>query len=100
MAPTSRARPVTQRPGRFADLDLPATAKSLLSSLAHPAKGQPSLLYDPPYTHQATALEATMSDGMSLVITTGTGSGKTESFLLPILARLAIEAEVNPSLLL
>jgi hypothetical protein len=34
---------------------------------------------------------------MSLVITTGTGSGKTESFLLPILAKLAIEAEGNPS---
>ena len=29
---------------------------------------------------------------MSLAITTGTGSGKTESFLLPMLAKLATEA--------
>ena len=60
----------------------------MLNSLAHPAQGQSSLLYDPPYTHQATALEATIRDGKSLVVTTGTGSGKTESFLLPILGKL------------
>ena len=80
----------------FADLDIPGVAKSLLSSLAQPAHGQSALLHDPPYEHQATALEATLRDGMSLVITTGTGSGKTESFLLPILAQLAAEAEGNP----
>lgn len=80
----------------FADLDIPEVAKSLLSSLAHPTHGQSSLLYDPPYEHQATALEATLRDGMSLVITTGTGSGKTESFLLPALGKLATEAEGNP----
>ena len=33
----------------FADLDIPEVAKSLLSSLAHPAHGQSSLLFDPPY---------------------------------------------------
>ena len=44
------------------------------------------LLYDPPHTHQAEALEWTSRDGKSLAITTGTGSGKTESFLLPMLA--------------
>ncbi len=36
---------------------------------------------------------------MSLVITTGTGSGKTESFLLPIMAKLAIEAQAHPPVL-
>src|SRR5713226_8220189 len=41
----------------FAELDIPRTAKSLLTSLAHPAAGQSSLLYDPPYTRQPTALE-------------------------------------------
>ena len=80
----------------FTDLDIPGVAKSLLRSLAHPGHSQPALLYDPPYEHQATALETTLRDGMSLVITTGTGSGKTESFLLPILAQLAAEAEGNP----
>src|SRR5438067_4151539 len=34
---------------------------------------------------------------MSLVITTGTGSGKTEAFLLPILAKLATEAHDRPA---
>jgi len=80
----------------FSELDIPETAKALFTSLAHPIAGQSSLLFDPPYTHQATALEATTRDGMSLVITTGTGSGKTESFLLPILAKLAAEAEGRP----
>ena len=80
----------------FAELDIPETAKTLFNSMAHPAQGQSSLLYDPPYTHQATALEATIRDGRSLVVTTGTGSGKTESFLLPILGKLAIEAQARP----
>ena len=81
----------------FAELDIPAPAKLLFDALAHPLQGRPALLYDPPYTHQATALEATTRDGMSLVVTTGTGSGKTESFLLPILAKLAAEAEGRPA---
>ena len=33
-----------------------------------------------------------MRDHKNLMIMTGTGSGKTESFLLPILGKLAIEA--------
>lgn len=49
--------------------------------------------------HQARALELSLSDPASgpinPVITTGTGSGKTESFLLPIFARLLREAEQN-----
>ncbi len=81
---------------QFGDLDIPASAKSLFEVMARPAQGWPQLLYDPPYVHQATALEATARDGRSLVITTGTGSGKTESFLLPILAKLASEAEGRP----
>jgi ATP-dependent helicase YprA (DUF1998 family) len=81
---------------RFADLDIPAPAISLFDAMAHRGNGQSPLVYDPPYAHQATALEATTRGGMSLVITTGTGSGKTESFLLPILAKLATEAEGNP----
>lgn len=46
--------------------------------------------------HQAQALEATFkvgaAEGRNPVITSGTGSGKTESFLLPVMLRLASEA--------
>ena len=77
----------------FADLDIPAAAKALFAEMTRPAAGEEPLLHDPPYTHQAGAVEATTRDRLSLVITTGTGSGKTESFLLPILAKLAIESQ-------
>lgn len=47
--------------------------------------------------HQARALNASISDKSSVapnvVVTAGTGSGKTECFLLPILARLLSESE-------
>lgn len=47
-------------------------------------------------SHQAEALAAVFrrgdSQGRNPVITSGTGSGKTESFLLPVLMRLAIES--------
>lgn len=42
------------------------------------------------YSHQAKMLKAAIS-GNNCIITSGTGSGKTESFLLPLLAQLAKE---------
>lgn len=72
----------------FADLSIPSEVSSLLCEL-----GQEGLLYDPPYEHQALALEAVLTPPFrDLVVTTGTGSGKTETFLLPILGHLANEA--------
>lgn len=44
----------------------------------------------PLYTHQFEMMVRAIC-GESLVITAGTGSGKTESFLLPIFARLVME---------
>ncbi|MCD9198337.1 DEAD/DEAH box helicase [Aeromicrobium wangtongii] len=41
--------------------------------------------------HQADALTLSMADKYP-VVTSGTGSGKTESFMLPVLARLMLEA--------
>ena len=44
------------------------------------------------YRHQEAALELGQSAGRNLVITAGTGSGKTESFLLPLFSRLVAES--------
>lgn len=45
-----------------------------------------------PYSHQAQMLERGISPGRPGIVTSGTGSGKTESFMLPILAALSNEA--------
>ncbi|MGH9791857.1 MAG: DEAD/DEAH box helicase, partial [Candidatus Acidiferrales bacterium] len=45
----------------------------------------------PLYTHQADAIEAVVTKAQHVVVATGTGSGKTESFLVPILYGLLTE---------
>ena len=53
--------------------------------------GSPALPLDRPlYVHQEQALRKAAS-GRNLVVATGTGSGKTESFLLPVLSALTAE---------
>lgn len=47
------------------------------------------------YLHQQTMLKNAM-EGKHCVVVTGTGSGKTESFLLPVIANIVREA-TNPS---
>jgi len=81
----------------FASLDLDKDVGAFLSGLAGKDAGR--LLFDPPYQHQARALELAMAGvagGTGIVVTSGTGSGKTESFLIPVLARLADEAIHRP----
>jgi len=45
-------------------------------------------------SHQGSSLKTALSGGPQLhpVVTAGTGSGKTESFLLPVLARICLES--------
>lgn len=45
------------------------------------------------YRHQEKALRKVAESNRNLVVSTGTGSGKTESFLIPILRYLSIEAQ-------
>ncbi len=45
-----------------------------------------------PYEHQQRAFEQSVLNGRDVVVTTGTGSGKTECFLLPIIAALVRES--------
>jgi DEAD/DEAH box helicase domain-containing protein len=45
-----------------------------------------------PYLHQAETLKRGILSGHPTIVTSGTGSGKTEAFLLPVFAALAREA--------
>ncbi|MGW3743017.1 DEAD/DEAH box helicase [Streptomyces sp. NPDC005146] len=45
------------------------------------------------HSHQHQSLVAAVRDGKDVVITAGTGSGKTESFMAPVLAELVRESE-------
>ena len=46
----------------------------------------------PLYTHQEEALLSSFGDAPNLLVASGTGSGKTEAFVLPILAKILKEA--------
>lgn len=51
-------------------------------------------VFPSPFAHQIKALESAVA-GKDLFVSTGTGSGKTECFMWPILAKLASEAKVS-----
>ncbi len=53
------------------------------------------MTYASPYVHQLNSLESSLA-GDDVIITTGTGSGKTEALLLPIIARLVGESGAWP----
>src|SRR4051812_48888132 len=56
------------------------------------ALARSGLVQDSPlYRHQATMLQKSLT-GENCVVTAGTGSGKTESFLLPLFAYLVQES--------
>ena len=48
-------------------------------------------VFPSPFAHQISALEAA-TRGENLFVSTGTGSGKTECFMWPLLAKMAAEA--------
>ena len=76
------------KPGRkLADLHVPSPLRKLLVEMGKQKLG----VFDPLYDHQSRALETFFQDGKDLVVSTGTGSGKTEIFLYAILGKLALE---------
>ncbi len=77
----------------YRELPLPVLFTDALTEMSNwPSAPLPSLLYQ----HQAKALEAFFQEERDLIIVTGTGSGKTETFLLPILLRSIAEAQERP----
>ncbi len=52
-------------------------------------------VYPAPFCHQISALEAAYT-GQDLFVSTGTGSGKTECFMWPLIAKQADEARNSP----
>lgn len=89
--PFVESTPVYELGAAYAALDLPQQVKDCLTQLTALEVG----LYARPYVHQATALEAFFTRGTDLIVATGTGSGKTESFLMPIIGQLVVEAARN-----
>ena len=66
--------------------DLPNIAQGLL--------GDPDIRL---WKHQWESVRTVLEDKRDLVVTTGTGSGKTECFLIPVLAELARESAEWPA---
>ena len=76
----------------YTELAIPIAVKNVLTRLSELDVG----IFSRPYVHQATSLEAFFSRRKDLIVATGTGSGKTESFLMPIIGQLTMEAEARP----
>lgn len=91
--PYVEATPVYKISDPYEKLPIPRPAIEALTALAALDVG----LYPRPYEHQAQALTSFLGEeAADLVIATGTGSGKTESFLMPIVGQLAIERAARP----
>ncbi|MEO3768274.1 DEAD/DEAH box helicase [Streptomyces sp. B5E4] len=89
-------RPLLEVRPRYVQMDA-GIAESVRAAGAHPDLAELvelGLLQDVPslYEHQHRTLVAASRDGRDVVVTAGTGSGKTESFMLPILADLVRES--------
>ena len=77
----------------YHQLHIPQPAREILTL----ASNRPNVgIYPEPYLHQADALETFLGGDEEIIVTTGTGSGKTESFLMPILGALAVESVQRP----
>jgi ATP-dependent helicase YprA (DUF1998 family) len=74
------------------DLDIPSGIKAALLRYVGRAGG----FFNPPFEHQSEALERFFRDSLDIVIATGTGSGKTEAFFMPIIGALEQEIDERP----
>jgi hypothetical protein len=96
--PYLESTPRYQSGNAFRDLGLDSAVLEVFSEISQRSQKFEILIHDPPYQHQAMAVQRSLVHKRSLVVITGTGSGKTECFLLPILGKLAIEAKSKPAI--
>lgn len=84
------ATPTYKLGNQFNKIKIPDCVKLVFEYLSDlkPSVG----VFPRPYVHQINALEAFLNDDKDLIVTTGTGSGKTECFLFPTIASIIIEA--------
>ena len=75
----------------FTEANIDNRYKKILGQLVDLELG----VYKTPFIHQIQAIEYFFS-GKNVLVTTGTGSGKTECFLWPILTNLIYEAQYCP----
>ena len=88
--PYIEATPVYEPGNTYANMDIPEVAKNLMTKLA---SFKPSVgVFPKPYLHQEIAMQAFLQQNKDIIVSTGTGSGKTESFLHPTLSTLFQEA--------
>jgi ATP-dependent helicase YprA (DUF1998 family)/Zn finger protein HypA/HybF involved in hydrogenase expression len=93
--PHVEATPVYLTDVGYLNASIPKVAQDILTHIA--AIGGNVGLYPNPYRHQIEALEAFLGPRkLDLIVATGTGSGKTESFLMPLVSTLAIESKERP----
>lgn len=82
---------------QFAEIKgLDKSVLEIFKEVSSSSQQLPILIHDPPYQHQAASVKGSLVDERSLIVMTGTGSGKTECFVLPILGKLAREACNKP----
>ena len=88
--------------GSYDSLGLPEHIGDLFKKLSETnqqwaeAEETKTLLYPGMYQHQAEALQEFLINKKDIIVATGTGSGKTECFMLPILGALYDEAYTRP----
>lgn len=94
--PYIEATPNYKAGAPYSKLALPSEVIELLEIASRRVGDRATGIPSVPYAHQSEALESFFRDGKELVISTGTGSGKTESFLMPIIGSLALEKATRP----
>ncbi|GIO19703.1 hypothetical protein J18TS1_28030 [Oceanobacillus oncorhynchi subsp. incaldanensis] len=92
--PFIESTPVYKQGKSYENMDIPNAAKEIMTNLS---QLEPSVgVYSAPYEHQQKAMEHFLNNNDDIIVSTGTGSGKTESFLHPMLSKLYTEAVQRP----